>query len=379
MSEEQISCLIGGVYDAALEPELWPSALGGLCRFVGGSMANIFWQDVVGKAAKKFFEWGNDPHYTQLYMEKYARLNPLFPAAYSFPVGDVFSQSEVMPFEELRETRIYKEWMKPQGYIDFIGCHLDKSATSCVPTTVIRHERDGMVDDEAMARMRLIVPHVRRAALIGNVINLRSCEAATLADALDGLAAGLFLVDEAGRIVHVNRSGRAMLEEGEILRTVGARLTANAFDADRILREVFSAAGLGDAAVGVKGVAVSLQSPNGEHYVAHVLPLTAGARRRAGSAYAAVAAVFVDKAALEAPSTPDALAKAFGLTAMELRVLLGIVQIGGGRLVAQDLGIAETTVRTHLKHLFEKTGTNRQVDLVKLVAAFESPFAGSFD
>jgi DNA-binding CsgD family transcriptional regulator len=67
------------------------------------------------------------------------------------------------------------------------------------------------------------------------------------------------------------------------------------------------------------------------------------------------------------------------LTAMELRVLLGIVQIGGGRLVAQDLGIAETTVRTHLKHLFEKTGTNRQVDLVKLVAAFESPFAGSFD
>ena len=45
-------------------------------------------------------------------------------------------------------------------------------------------------------------------------------------------------------------------------------------------------------------------------------------------------------------------------------------------MVAEDLGISETTVRSHLKHVFEKTGTKRQVDLVKLVAAFESPLRG---
>jgi DNA-binding CsgD family transcriptional regulator len=33
-------------------------------------------------------------------------------------------------------------------------------------------------------------------------------------------------------------------------------------------------------------------------------------------------------------------------------------------------------VRTHLRHVFEKTGTNRQADLVKLVAAYMSPLAG---
>jgi hypothetical protein len=41
MSEERISRLIGDIYDAALEPELWPGALEGICGFVGGSMANI--------------------------------------------------------------------------------------------------------------------------------------------------------------------------------------------------------------------------------------------------------------------------------------------------------------------------------------------------
>jgi DNA-binding CsgD family transcriptional regulator len=306
-------------------------------------------------------------------METYARINPLFPAAYGFPVGEVFSQIDIMPFEELHETRLYKEWMQPQGYVDFIACHLEKSSTSCVPTTVIRHERDGMADRQSMERMTLIVPHVRRAALIGNVIGLQTCEAASLADMVDGLAAGIFLVDGSGRVMHANTSGQEILDEGSILRNLGGRLAATRPDTDQALKTVFAEANGGDAVVGEKGVAVPMEDTGGERYVAHVLPLTSGARRRAGNAYAAAAAVFVNKAALETSSGPEVLAKAYSLTAMELRVLLGIVEVGGGPTVAKDLGISETTVRSHLKHVFEKTGTNRQADLVKLVAAFESP------
>jgi DNA-binding CsgD family transcriptional regulator len=378
MSEAEISFLIGDIYDAALEPARWPQVLERLCGFVGGTQAQIFWQDVVGKSAGKFFEWGNDPHYTQLYMEVYAKANPLFPAAYHFPVGQVFCQSDVMPYEELYETRLYKEWMQPQDYVDFIACHLEKSGSSCVPVTVIRHARDGRVDDKAFARMKLLVPHIRRAALIGNVIGLKSCELATLADMLDGLSAGIFLADAAGRIVHANVSGRAMLAAGMVLRSAGGRLAANEPDADRMLKDVFAAAGDGDAAVGTQCVALSLQAPGGTHYVAHVLPLTAGERRRAGVAYESVAAVFVHEVALDEPhAATNALAKAYRLTAMELRVLLGIIEVGGGSAVAQELGISKATVRTHLRHIFEKTGSNRQADLARLVAAFESPLTRS--
>ncbi len=99
MSEARLSQLIGEIYDTALEPELWPHALGGVCGFVGGSQATIFWQDVIAKAAKRFFEWGHDPHYTQLYIDTYAKINPLFPAAYSLAVGRVFSQSELISYD----------------------------------------------------------------------------------------------------------------------------------------------------------------------------------------------------------------------------------------------------------------------------------------
>ncbi|HEY0759559.1 MAG TPA: helix-turn-helix transcriptional regulator, partial [Acidisarcina sp.] len=66
---------------------------------------------------------------------------------------------------------------------------------------------------------------------------------------------------------------------------------------------------------------------------------------------------------------------AYGLTPTELRVLLGIVEVGGVPETARALGIAESTAKTHLQRLFSKTGVNRQADLVKLVAGFSNPLA----
>jgi DNA-binding CsgD family transcriptional regulator len=117
---------------------------------------------------------------------------------------------------------------------------------------------------------------------------------------------------------------------------------------------------------------VPLDARNGERYAAHVLPLTCGARRRAGAGFAATAALFVHKAALEAPAAPEAIAKYYQLTPTELRVLLAIVEVGGVPEVAEALGIGEATVKTHLHRLFAKTDTKRQADLVKLVAGFSN-------
>jgi DNA-binding CsgD family transcriptional regulator len=199
-------------------------------------------------------------------------------------------------------------------------------------------------------------------------------EAAAFADAFDGIGAASFLVDAGTRVVHANAAGRAMLAAGEVLRAPCGRLAATEAEADRALREIFAAVLRGDAAA-VRGVAVPLVSRGGERFVAHVLPLTSGTRRKAGVAYDAVAALFVQRATLGAPAAPEAIAKAYQLTPTELRVLLAIVEVGGAPEVAEALGIGEGTVKFHLKRLFAKTGARRQADLVKLVAGFVSPLA----
>jgi DNA-binding CsgD family transcriptional regulator len=60
-------------------------------------------------------------------------------------------------------------------------------------------------------------------------------------------------------------------------------------------------------------------------------------------------------------------------TPTELRVLLAVMQVGGASEVAEALGIAESTVRTHLLRLFAKTGTKGQADLIKLVTSYTNP------
>jgi DNA-binding CsgD family transcriptional regulator len=288
-------------------------------------------------------------------------------------IGEPIATADIMPYDEFLETRFYKEWARPQQLADFVSAVLERSATGAAMFGVFRHERDGPADEEMRRRMRLIIPHIRRAALIGRVIDLKTAEAATFVDTADGVSAGMFFVDAGGRIVHANASGHAMLTQGSPLRAVGGRLVPNDASAQQTLNEVYAMAERGDAAVGAKDIAVPLIALDGGRHVAHVLPLTSGARRRAGTAYAAAAAVFVQQAAMDTPSPQEVIGKLYKLTPTELRVLLGIVQVGGVPEVAETLGIAESTVRTHLRQLFEKTGAKRQADLVKLMAGHASP------
>jgi DNA-binding CsgD family transcriptional regulator len=260
----------------------------------------------------------------------------------------------------------------PQQIIDDMFAILEKSATSCSLFPVIRRHSDGVVDEHARQRMTRLIPHIRRSVLISKVIDLKKVEAAALADSLDTLSAGMFLVDASGRIVHANASGHSMLAEAKALRAVGGHLGAIDPVANQALLESFAAAERGDPALGRKGIAVPLKAREGESYVINVLPLTSGARRKAGVCYCAVATVFVHKAALDL-SPPEGIVKEFKLTPAELRVLFAIIEIGGVPEVAEVLGISEATTRTHLKHLFEKTGTSRQAELIKLVAGYSNP------
>jgi DNA-binding CsgD family transcriptional regulator/PAS domain-containing protein len=360
--DETLLQLIGGIYDSTLNPDAWNAVLPRIGAFVGGSAGGLFAHDSSRRSANIAYEFGTDPDYRRLYVEKYLTLDPMFGTYFVLDVGEVFSSSTIMPHADFLQSRFYKEWIRPQGWIDNVCVYLDRTPEGHAGFAVFRDEREGVADEPARERMRLLVPHLRRAILIGKLIEFKTAQAATFADALDGLSAGMLFVDSGGRITHANAAGRAMIADG-----------ASDPDVNRALRDIFLAAANGDAAIGDRGVAVPLVARDGERYVAHVLPLCSGARRGAGVNYAAAAALFVRKAALATRSPPEVIAKTFRLTAMEVRVLLAIVEVGGVPQVAETLGIAESTVKTHLKRLYEKTGASRQADLVKLFAGYTSP------
>jgi DNA-binding CsgD family transcriptional regulator len=372
----RLSAVIGNLYDAALDPALWSVVLAEARDFVGGSAAAIFAKDAAATTLTVFHHDGRvDPHYQQLYYERYMALDPSNTAHFFATVESPISTADYIDYGEFRQTRFYREWAEPQGLVDFLTVALEKSMATAALFGIFRKTHDGIADEDSKRRMRLIAPHVRRAVLIGKAIDLKTAQSASFADALDGLSAAMFMVQTNGRIVHANAAGHAMLAASGFLYAASDRLMVRDVRTHHALMDVLVAADSGDGAVGARGVALPLATRDGGAYLAHVLPLTSGARKKAGSAYAAAAAIFVRKAELELPSTPEIIARHYRLTPSELRVLLAVIEVGGVPQVAEALGIADTTVKTHLGSVYGKTGTSRQADLVKLVAGFQSPLA----
>ena len=370
---EELSDLIGNIYDAAIEPSLWPSAIDRVAGFASGLTGYFVTRDLARSTADVCYGMGHNSRGQRPALGKGDDFDPIVPTVSRANVGTVISKSDITPHAEFVNTRFYQEWMRPQGLVDFAATVLEKSETKAALFGVFRHERDGLVDDEMRRKMQLVVPHLRRAVEIGRILEKKTAEAASFAEVLDSLNASIFLLDRTGRVVQANASGYALLSEGTVLRVISGKLATRGAAAEQSLQDVFTLARGVDAAAGIKDATVPLMGPEGQRYVAHLLPLASGTRPGIGMSHAAVAAVFIHKAVLDTASPMQVIAKTFKLTPMESRIFLAIVHVGGVPETAEMLGISENTVRTHLHRVYAKTEISRQADLVKLVAGYANP------
>jgi hypothetical protein len=238
--------------------------------------------------------------------------------------------------------------------------------------TIRKHDGHGGVDGQMRQGAVLIVPHFQCAVLIGHLFDRSKAMQAVLAETLENVEAGVFLVGPNGNIVFANAPGRTILD-GTLLRERGNSLAAVEPMAHRMLREIFVAADGGDVSATRRGVSVPLSASPHVRWFAHVLPLTSGGRQRTGALYSAIAAAFVRKTSPASPLPLETLAKLYKPTASEVRVLHAVMKVSGVRALADLLGISQATVKTHLHNVFHKTGTTRQSELVKLAPGFEPP------
>ena len=367
---QRLSRVIEDIYDAALDPQNWKKALESSCAFIGGSSAVLFWHDAATELSDVAHIYNEDPYYTRLYFEKYAHLNPVFPAATFLEEGVVHTSEDLVPHAEFLETQFYREWCEPQGIVSAIAAVLERTHSTSAFLNIRWLASDGPLDDGPLDRTALLVPHFQRAVGIAQLFDQGKTRQRLLTETLNHLEAGVYLLTPAGRIVFTNNVGQVTLDEGKILRQQDQVLIATDPEADRVLRDIFAASARGDAAVGSAGVSVPLSIIPGDRWFAHVLPLTSGERGPGPSVPGATAALFLRKTSPHNPTPLEALAKQFKLTASELRVLDAVLRVSSVNALAETLGISQSTVKTHLQNLFRKTGAHRQGELVKLVAGF---------
>lgn len=362
----RFSSLIGEIYDAAVDPALRSSALEQVSHFVGGCAAMILSRDSARLSIEIHQHFGIDAHFRQLYRDRYVEFDPLLDRHLTLAPEQTIGVTDIMPHAHFLETSFYREWVEPQGAVDLATIALEKTIARTTILQVLRHRSRGTVDDVMRERMRLLAPHIQRSQIMGRQVRARSHTVDDLADVLDGLNTAICLLDAGGRVVHANAACRQLFADANLLAMVGDRIVARNTQTDKIFR------GLWEIDGGTRRQIQLATSADGQHYLVHAFPLK---RDRSPPRDIAATMLFVQRASMLPLLAADAIAAAFRLTPSELRVLMAIIEIGGVPDIAAKLGIAETTVKTHLGRLFEKTGAGRQADLVKIAAGFAVPFA----
>ncbi|CCE03383.1 putative Transcriptional regulator, LuxR family [Bradyrhizobium sp. STM 3809] len=372
---EQLSELIAAIYDTAFDPDRWPDALARTTQFMDATGATFAAHDAARKEGNPYYTHGGDPALNARYYTETVRFNPaLVPISLYREPGEVFHLTELVANDELRRSRLFKDWMEPSDWGDFTHALIEKSGTRFSTFGVAHPLSRSPADEQVKARLGLLVPHVLRAVQISNSMQLQRVELDAMTVALEALSAAVFLLRVEADYVYANPAALQLLADGRLVAETDGRLRPIDADAAKLLREALQAST--DLALAAQPVSIILGRHGDETWVGHVVSLKQGARRRAGRHYDVVAALFVHRAEARRPTLVQVIAAQFKLTAAEARVLFAILTADGVAETAAILGIAEETVKTHLKRIYAKTNTSGQAELFKLLLAYANPMVG---
>jgi DNA-binding CsgD family transcriptional regulator/PAS domain-containing protein len=374
---EKLASVIGKIYDSAVDPALWPGALEAACGLIGATLGSIGIYDFQRKSVSWASQWGGDPYWMELYAQKYAPMMPFWQTMNLYEVGEITNTRGLVERlgsseEEFLQSRFFKEWAKPAGYRDVAACTIMRSEHQLGAFQMHTPPTRDLVGPKEMAIAALLIPHVRRAVTISDLLNMRSIATAAFESTLDALAVAVVLVDADGRIRHANAAARAMMNAGDPILSHHGELRAGSSQATTVLATAIKRAATNETELGLAGIGVPVAGADGQPAIAHVLPLKSGTLRPDLS-LGAIAAVFITPAQQTALPPAEALAALYELTPTEARVLLEIASGKNRAAAAESLGIADSTVKTHLARVFEKTHTSEQSELAKLVATMTPP------
>ena len=372
MPLEAFSEVVEAIYDCALKPNLWSKTVR-LIADVCESQVCIIGVHEFGNAHSELaFNWGYEDYYIRLHEEKYRNADPFFHAAQLNPVGMVSTQAMLVDEHEFWESSFYREWCKPQGLHDmatFKIIQTDQRAGWLALNRRISHRR---YDEADVRLMSLLSPHVCRSIAISDALNLNTIRSEALEATLNALVSGVYLVDRLGRVVFMNRAAESQIAAADVLAIANDQIAAVDATARRKLSSAVSEAIADEAASPPDGVTIALPG-SGRGLLATVLPLTRGERRNVCGAFSAMAAIFVQDPVTVPPFPGEAFARLYRLTGSELRVLLAMAPGLGVKDAAEVLGVSATTAKTHLQHIYAKTGTSKQTELMRLFMSSAPP------
>ncbi len=356
---DDFSAIISRIYDCAMEPQHWPSALAEICDTMDGICAEILSFDAMTTQVRQSFRHGWPDDLWQR-TSHHSRLNPGVPIVLVSPLGEPVWGERDYGFEAFSASLYYRLCLAEAGHRDYIHVPMVRNVSEITGWGVTRHVTRGSFEEKDVALARLISPHIRRSLAIGELIADRPSAEPTLQGLLDALACAALVIDRGGRVLHRNAAGDAELERGSLLQERRGRVVSPVSSVARLiagLAEPGAARGrdveVDDPPAGLRQVTLVRLPGQGGEDGPHLL--------------------VVRTPAAELKTPLGTAAQLFRLTHAETQVLAVLLEGRSLDEASELLGVSRTTVKSHLDAIFAKSGVRRQADLVRRVMGLMTP------
>jgi DNA-binding CsgD family transcriptional regulator len=231
---------------------------------------------------------------------------------------------------------------------------------------VSRPYSKGGFDTTEVELFAILVPHLQRGLQMLRM-HLAALGGPTTSpvEILNRFPQAVLLADALARVIFANKAAGKVLRAGGGLSRGHDGLRAETLGETRLLRQAI--ASCTDLRSELDGTGGRLRLSR-----AHRTPLTVlVVPHRTGIQWIdtlrATAILFITDPEQTVLVRSEWLRQDFGLTPAEAGFTREILKADGVQAAADRLGISLATARTHLAHVFDKTGTRRQAELVRLI------------
>jgi DNA-binding CsgD family transcriptional regulator len=298
------------------------------------------------------------------YGQYYYKINVFLQRISKLRAGTLIPVWDLLPREIYQRSEFYNDFCRPNDMCHPIGVVLVNEPDARVVFTCGSAKASGEFEPEHLDRLRHIGPHLVRAANVSLRLSRSEIGRHAKTDALDRIGQGVLIVAADGAVLFANRAAESLLAEADGIKTEKSALRASAPAATVQFQRLISAAA--ERSEGAGGV-MALPRPTPRRPLSVlVAPLTTESMWFMTSRPAAI--VFVTDPDGAPTIAQDHLRILYRLTPAETAVAMAIARGAGLQAAADELEISLTTARTHLQHVFEKTETRRQAELVRLIA-----------
>ena len=373
ISDRDLNELTGAIYSTVEAPDQWPSVLARIAAAIHAKSGLVRMLDLrERRAVLSSHHYNLDTGLQSEYCGGLVMNDPYLEALKRLPVGQMVTNDGLIDLDRMRDTKFYQEYMRPLDNHFIVGGFLERADDG--RHSIIGFHRNSGSEQFSRSERRVIqwlAPHVKQAMHLQRVLGHHRNRADSAERALDAMAVACLLLDRQGRMVHANETGERLMRLGCGLGFQGGRVVSDDSRVMTMIAELTAQAE--DVPAGRRCLASrSVLVPHSDSGAANLLvvgmPIAQAVSTMGEEWPTARVALYVGDLDDTGVLRPEVLCAIYDLTPAEARLA---VAVGRGRELSRlsaDWNVSNETLRSQLKAVFAKTGVNRQVELVRLLA-----------